>query len=348
MAREKDLSKWATLPYPLVQDINSTAAAQLPASVAEISLGSGVSPTTMQAPSSHEHTPTPAPVDSPTTTAASDPPARSSRDTKWTALLATRAVGTRRSSRGGSKAGTSDASLPSLDDRAAGEGMRSLEEAAAAAAEVVAAPGLIVQTAQHTPAPEVAVAALGVAVPAHTPGMVSAVAGTVRSVAVLHTAMDTSASPRPFTTVANLKRVPIKAGNAVWIGTPNVCLIEGISFTTLTDASGSLCDPMYITRTSAAVAAVDPPARNIRRKRSGQPVHHSVDEDTDEWAELDVTQNGKGRKVGRGLKPGTGLDPSRMALAQSRAVVAMADLQWETSTGGWEQPVCGMAYVSRG
>lgn len=350
MAREKDLSKWANLPYPLVQDINPTAAAQLSASVADISAVSGVSPTPMQVPPSQQHTATPAPVDPTTAAAASDPPARSSRDTKWTALLASRAVGTRRSSRGGTKAGASDASLPTLADRAAGEGVETLVEAAAAAVEAVATPGSIVPSVEKSPAPEVAGAALGVAVAVHAHGMVSAVAEAVLSVAVLShgTAMDVSASPRPWTRVAGQKRVPIKAGNAVWMATPDVCLIEGLSVTTLANADGSLCVPAGGTAACTAGAASDPPARNIRRKRSGHPVHHSVDEDADEWVELDLMQKGKGRKVGRGLKPGTGLDSARMALAQSRAVVAMADVQWETAAGGWEQPVCGMAYVSLG
>lgn len=130
-------------------------------------------------------------------------------------------------------------------------------------------------------------------------------------------------------------------------GAPDVILMEDVVLPTPTAAGGSLCVPMdAINASNAAAAIVHPPSRTIRRKRSSQPVHFSADEDGDEWTELDPMQKAKGRKIGRGLKPGNGLDLSRMALVKSRVVGTIADVQWETVAGGWEQPVCGVAYVS--
>lgn len=352
MAKEKQLSKWATLPYPLTQGPELSAAAPLPTSNAALALAATTS-TEQRVSMPQTSGSAPAFAQAAALAGASDPPLRV-KDAKWLALLASRAVGTRRSSRGSHKLAKSEfvteVSHPLVHQAAEQHVAASSKGLQVEAEAVVDCSPARTQAASPAAGCDVqsslgpTVAAAEVAATARVPAIVPHTADTG---AVLSSA--TAASILPVNEpkaghISSLKRVPVKAGNGLHGATS--IRSAAATWAVIPVLAGRLQAPTDATAAPSlapAASNMTTACRRSKRKLSAQPLHKSVDDD---WVELGLMQRSKGRGSVREPRPGGGLDTSRMILAQGKGAVAMADVAWQVAAGGWEQPACGTAYVS--
>lgn len=354
MAKEKQLSRWATLPYPLTQTPELSAAAPLrtfnAAQATAPTLAAATTSTEQHASMPQANGLAPASAQAAAVAGAPAPPLRV-KDAKWLALLASRAVGTRRSSRGGQKLAESEdvtEAPPPLVHQAAEQHATSSSKGPQVGAEAAVGRSPAEVTQAVPPAAgcdlqsSLAAAHVPATAAAPVPQTAAADTGSVLS----------SATAAPIPTVieptaghtSSLRRVPVKAGNGLH-GVPSI----------ISTAITGPVSPVLVSSLSAPTGVSPPPSpgptapngvtagRRSKRKLSAQPLRNSVDDD---WAELELMEKSKGRGSTRGPRPGGGLDTSRMALGQGEGAVALADMAWEVAAGGWERPACGTAYVS--